>query len=47
MSTSLLGFILATILAIEMATNRDGEGLLSSHNGGFMKFLKSLHAINH
>jgi len=46
-TTSVIGFILACALAIEMATEGHGQGLLSSHNGPFMKFLKSLHAINH
>lgn len=44
-TTSVIGFILALALSMEMAT--DGDGILSSHNGVLMKFFKSLHAINH
>ena len=48
-STPFLGAILLACLAIEMLTDVEahGEGLLTSHNGLFMKFFKSLHAINH
>ena len=46
-STEVLGAILAICLALEMASEDHGFTLLSSHNGLMMKFLKSLHAINH
>ena len=46
MPTWLFIFLLAACLVLD-GLEEEGDGILSSHNGLFMKFVKSLHAINH